>query len=129
MKKELAVLALSLCFAGPSAYAAEGELSQQFKACMDQSGGVGLDMQDCIQEETQLQDARLNIRYRALSASLPAARKKQLQTAQRLWIQYRDANCDFYFDPDGGTAARLSANECVMGMTADRAKELETLKQ
>ena len=56
---------------------------------------------------------------------LEPARKKQLQTVQRLWLQFRDANCDFYADPDGGTLARLGANECMMTLTAQRAQELE----
>jgi uncharacterized protein YecT (DUF1311 family) len=32
-----------------------------------------------------------------------------------------------YYDPDGGSMARLSANDCMMMSTAMRAKELENL--
>jgi len=52
-----------------------------------------------------------------------------LQEAQRAWIKYRDTNCDFYYDPDGGTLARVNANSCMMTSTADRARELESFKQ
>ena len=51
-----------------------------------------------------------------------------LLAAQRAWITYRDANCSFYFDPDGGTIARVNSNSCFMSATATRAKELETLQ-
>jgi hypothetical protein len=56
-----------------------------------------------------------------------AQRKKQLQLAQDAWVAYRDENCEFYYDPDGGTIAAVNANDCFMSATAARAKELETL--
>lgn len=48
-----------------------------------------------------------------------------MQEAQRLWLKFTKANCDFYYDPDGGTAARLAANQCAVDARAGRAKELE----
>ena len=86
-------------------------------------------MIECIEREAKHQDVRLNKNYRALAGSIAGSRKKQLQSAQRIWIKYREANCAFYFDPDGGTLARISANECVMSMAAERAGELERLKR
>ena len=82
-------------------------------------------MLDCIGTETTTQDARLNGAYKKLATQLTPNRKKQLLTAQRLWIQYRDANCKFYADPDGGTMATVNASDCVLQATAARAKELE----
>jgi uncharacterized protein YecT (DUF1311 family) len=56
-------------------------------------------------------------------------RKKQLQDAQRLWIKFRDANCNFYYDPDAGTmATAVSGSSCFLEYTGYRAKELEDLK-
>jgi hypothetical protein len=46
---------------------------------------------------------------------------------ERAWIRYRDANCGFYADPEGGSAASMAANECILNATADRAKELQQL--
>jgi len=83
------------------------------------------DVVECIGVEHKAQDRNLNAAYKALMGSLSSERQKQLRTAQRAWITYRDANCDFYFDPDGGTIARLQANECVLSMTAQRAAELQ----
>ena len=34
--------------------------------------------------------------------------------AQRAWIKFRDANCSFYYDPEGGSAAHLAGNGCVL---------------
>ena len=44
--------------------------------------------------------------------------------AQRLWVQYRDANCAFYGVQDG-SIRQVQAAECIRSMTEDRAYELE----
>ncbi|MBV6273383.1 DUF1311 domain-containing protein [Alcaligenaceae bacterium CGII-47] len=112
-----------------STQAQENNLNKQYSACMDRSGGVTEDMIDCMTAEHQRQDGRLNKAYKALMDDLDAERKNQLKTAQRAWIKFRDANCDFYYDPDGGSMARVSANDCMISMTANRAHELENLRQ
>lgn len=101
--------------------------SSNYGKCMDDSGGVTVEMLNCIGEELERQDAKLNRVYKQLSSQVSPLRKKQLVTAQRNWIQYRDANCNFYADPDGGTLATVSSSECVLRETADRASELQTL--
>lgn len=126
----LSPLALTLSLTLPFAtQAQDNNLSKPFTTCMDKSGGVTQAMVECIAAETQWQDARLNKAYKTLMAHLTAERKKQLQAAQRAWLTFRDTNCGFYFDPDGGSLARVSANDCVMTMTANRASELENLGQ
>jgi uncharacterized protein YecT (DUF1311 family) len=107
--------------------AADREFSKDFETCLDKAAGVTPAMIDCISAELKRQDALLNQNYRKLMASLSAGRKKTLQEAQRAWIKFRDTNCDFYYDPDGGSAARIDANECLLNATADRAKELAGL--
>ena len=108
-------------------HANEALYTAQYSTCMDRSGGVTYAMLECIAEELNTQDARLNGAYQALRAALSAERKQSLLSAQRLWIKYRDANCAFYNDPEGGTLQRVMANECMLRETAERAKELETL--
>lgn len=117
--------ALVLACASLTASAQDAALSPQYAACMDKSGGVTMGMIDCITAETSHQDARLNRAYKAAMAAQSTERKKQLRTAQRAWIQFRDANCGFYDDPDGGSMARVSANDCMMTSTANRAQEIE----
>lgn len=99
----------------------------RYSHCIDQSGGSTFNMLNCIGEELASQDARLNEAFKTLSSQLMPDRKQALLTAQRLWIQYRDANCNFYDDPEGGTSARVAANECVLRETAERAHELEEM--
>jgi uncharacterized protein YecT (DUF1311 family) len=126
------LLQITLAFAAAMplvASAQESNLSKKYDACMDKSDGVTTDMMDCISAEIERQDVRLNRAYKSLMANLTPERKKQLQEAQRAWIKFRDLNCNFYHDPDGGSIARVNANSCLMTMTADRAKELENLAQ
>lgn len=108
---------------------ADDGLSQVFSTCMDQSDGSTPSMIECMGAETERQDVRLNKAYKDIMAGLSSERQKQLQEAQRLWLKYRKANCDFYYDPDGGTIARVDANQCFMSATAARTKELEGFKQ
>lgn len=122
-------IALVTALLGPGAPAAaqDGGPGKAFEACMTRAGGVTVDMIECIGSETERQDARLNHAYQALRSTLGTARRQQLQEAQRAWITFRDRNCAFLFDPDGGSIARVAASDCVLRMTAERAGELERL--
>jgi uncharacterized protein YecT (DUF1311 family) len=86
--------------------------------------GSTYQMVECLKAKTAQWDKRLNAAYqKALQDAVPAQRDP-LRAAQRLWIQYRDANC-LYYGMGEGTIARLDAGECMRSMTEARAKELE----
>jgi len=121
------VLGLSLFCLSQMVSAQDMGLTQQFSACMDTSNGVTSRMLDCIDAETKRQDTRLNKAYKVVMDDLSPDRKKQLQTAQRAWLSYRDTNCQFYADPEGGSLARVNGNSCFMSATASRSAELEAL--
>lgn len=106
---------------------AEDLYTGRYSNCMDTSGGITVNMMDCIGEEIKTQDARLNGAYQKLRNSISDERQQELLAAQRLWIQYRDANCQFYATA-GGTLAIVASNECVLRETAHRAQELENLE-
>ena len=120
---------LLLCCLTQVAYADDLGLSKKFSQCMDKSDGVTVEMLGCIAAETKLQDARLNKVYKDVMAELSEPRKKELRDAQRAWVKYRDANCNFYNDPDGGTMASVRSSDCFMMTTASRVKELENFKE
>ena len=86
-------------------------------------------MLDCIEAETERQEARLNRIYKEIMAQLDGAAKKRLREAQQAWIKFRDANVDFYRDPNGGTAATVAGADRYLVMTAQRASELEKFKE
>ncbi|MGF6306795.1 uncharacterized protein YecT (DUF1311 family) [Bradyrhizobium sp. i1.8.4] len=84
-------------------------------------------MVECLKAKTAQWDKRMNVAHQqALKDASGDKQREQLRTAQRLWIQYRDANC-LYYDLGEGTIARLDAGECMRSMTETRAKELENL--
>jgi uncharacterized protein YecT (DUF1311 family) len=114
-----------LAIASAPAFAQQDDLSAEYANCIEQSGGADPAMLDCMGAEEKRQDKRLNDAYKKLMNELSAERKKALQDAQRLWLKSMQANCDFYLDPDGGTAAKLAAAECPVQAKAARAKELE----
>jgi uncharacterized protein YecT (DUF1311 family) len=105
--------------------ASETDMSKQYTTCMAKANGANPDMIDCIMAEAKQQDARLNENYKRLMSKLSEERKKTLLEAQRAWIRFRDANCAFWDDPAGGQSAAVTAKECFLTMTADRASELE----
>ena len=98
--------------------------TKAYKICMDKAVSTQ-DMVECTDAEYKQQDKRLNVAYNNLKSKQSPARVKQLTELQKLWIKYRDANCAFYYDPDGGSMARILSNDCMLTMTRDRAVEFE----
>ena len=88
--------------------------------------GNTFQMVECLKAKTAQWDKRLNVAYQQALKSANDKQRDQLRTAQRLWIQYRDANC-LYYGMGEGTIARLDAGECMRSITEARAKELEGL--
>ncbi len=117
-------LLLALCVSSASASTL---YTPEFEKCMDNSGGVTVEMIDCMAAEMKVQDASLNANYKVLISELTEVRKKELLEAQRAWLRFRELNCKFYYDPDGGTLARVSASDCFLSSTAERALELRRL--
>jgi uncharacterized protein YecT (DUF1311 family) len=103
--------------------------TKAYSRCIEKAGAVDPAVLDCISAEYDRQDKRLNAAYRKLMGSLKGERKKQLLEAQRLWGKYTEANCAFYYDPDGGNMARMQAAECSVTARIERAAELEDLTQ
>jgi uncharacterized protein YecT (DUF1311 family) len=82
------------------------------------------EMVNCLAAKTAQWDKRMNAAYQQALGDAGAQQREQLRAAQRLWIQYRDANC-LYYDLGQGTIARVDAGECLRSMTEARARELE----
>ncbi|MBN2975427.1 lysozyme inhibitor LprI family protein [Pseudomonas lactucae] len=116
----VSVLLLALC---GTAAATE---NPALKKCMD-GADTTADMVTCNIKETKVQDTRLNKAYQTALAAQEGNRKQQLQDVQRLWIKYRDANCQFIGSATGGTIDQVNGTGCVLDMTQARARELEDL--
>lgn len=96
-----------------------------YQTCLDASEGVTPDIQDCIAEEYDYQDQRLNAAYESLLKSLDSAARDRLRDEQRGWIAKRDAECAPSDEP--GQGELLEMNSCSLRITAARADELEKM--
>jgi uncharacterized protein YecT (DUF1311 family) len=89
----------------------------------DCDGGT-LQLIECIGAKTQPWDKRLNAAYKSALADARPEQRNALRAAQRAWITYRDANCEYY-NLGEGSLSRVEVADCDFRMTRDRAKELE----
>ena len=93
-----------------------GALRPSFSDCMDRAVAVTPEVQLCIEQEFDFQEARM----KAALAKLPPA----IQEEQKAWLERDATECQW--DPETeGQAQRLEANYCSMARVAKRADELE----
>lgn len=75
-------------------------------------------------------DQQLNQVYTQVRDQLSANRRPQLILAQRAWISFRDADCQFAQSAvAGGTMAPLITNNCLTDLTKKRISELNSYLQ
>ena len=99
----------------------DARYSAEYQTC---AKGSTVDIEQCVGRLTKAWDQRLNAAYQKLIKGNRNAYKMRI--AQRLWVQFRNANCRYY-GAGGGTIRRLEFAECMRSATAHRALELEDL--
>jgi uncharacterized protein YecT (DUF1311 family) len=83
------------------------------------------DSVECLSKARVSSDANLNSLYREIQRRLEADEAKRLLATEKLWIQYRDANCEAERELYGlGTGAGPAYLACLEAMTRERTKEL-----
>jgi uncharacterized protein YecT (DUF1311 family) len=112
------IVAVSICLVASAVRA--GDQGDPAQSC----DGSTPEMVNCLAAKTAQWDKRMNAAYQKALGDAGAQQREQLRAAQRLWIQYRDANC-LYYGLGEGTIARVDAGECLRSMTEARARELE----
>jgi uncharacterized protein YecT (DUF1311 family) len=82
----------------------------------------------CFIAEAQAAESEMNAVYIKVREALAPSDQSKLQIAQRLWVQFRDANCaaerGLY---EGGSAAPMAGAACVAADTRQRMTELNTM--
>ena len=94
--------------------------------CNDQSTQADLDV--CADQEFKAADTALNRAYTEIQKRLSddADGKKRLTVAQKAWIGFRDAECDFQtFNSRDGSIYPMIVSECLTAMTKKRTEELK----
>jgi uncharacterized protein YecT (DUF1311 family) len=122
MRAAMRIFAGATALLAVASMAHAGDQGDPEKSC----DGNTFQMVECLKAQTAQSDKRMTIAYQQAMKDAVPAQRDQLRAAQRLWIQYRDANC-LYYGMGEGTIARIDAGECMRNMTKARAEELEGL--
>jgi uncharacterized protein YecT (DUF1311 family) len=76
---------------------------------------VTSDLASCMAKPLKSADAKLNTTYLRIETALTEEEVKSLAKAERLWVQYRDANCNaeysLYGSGTSGPSTRLACLE------------------
>lgn len=100
-----------------------GWYGAEYQACSAKTSTP--EIAGCINDLAAKWDHRLNAAYQALMAGQTPDQRERLRIAERGWLQFRNANCDFYLNVQG-TIANIKYAECRRVLTAQRTIELET---
>jgi uncharacterized protein YecT (DUF1311 family) len=85
-----------------------------------------LDMNTCAGLSWQQADAALNQAYQAIAPNLSETRQSALVEAQLKWIEYRDAECQFYSSwAEGGSLQPALEAGCLADVTQERTVDLK----
>lgn len=85
-------------------------------------------MNQCASKAYAALDAELNKAYKAQMSYLTTAeRKRALQDAQKKWISFRDADCQYQVGKreDGGSMWPMSQAQCLAEQTRVRVEQLK----
>ncbi len=76
---------------------------------------------ECLLRERDAWDVLLNRYYEELRKAESDPARSTLRQAQRLWVSFRDADCDFAYQQfEGGSIRQLTAADCFRDRTASR---------
>lgn len=90
-----------------TASAQDSLLSAEYAQCMEKSGGVTVEMKDCLTAEDERIEALLNTTYQQTMQAMNERQKTLLRDSQRVWLKYREGSCDTMMSVLGGTSARV----------------------
>jgi uncharacterized protein YecT (DUF1311 family) len=115
MRRMLVSAFLAVLAAAPAANAQECDRNDDSQQMMN----------ICSDEDYKAADAKLNKAYQELISGSDAKTGKLLQTAQRAWIAFRDAECSYSAsDSEGGSIYPMLVSECLTRLTNDRTKQI-----
>ncbi|AVT59321.1 lysozyme inhibitor LprI family protein [Pectobacterium versatile] len=113
-------LAIALFFVLPTAQAAALDCN---------NANTQLDMNQCAVQEYKKVDGELNRLYQnVVKRVVIEEHKALLKSAQRKWIAYRDADCEFQtFPTTGGSVHGMVYSQCLTEKTAERVEEFKSM--
>jgi uncharacterized protein YecT (DUF1311 family) len=95
-----------------------------YDACMAKAVSTA-DMSMCQTAEVHRLDARLAAVLAKAIAALPADQAAKLRGSQRLWLRFRQSDCQVFYGNATGTIATIDGGDCMISRTNDRIKDLQ----
>ncbi|WP_308539042.1 lysozyme inhibitor LprI family protein [uncultured Pantoea sp.] len=87
-----------------------------------------LDMNQCANTEYKVADKELNQTYQKALKATSGEQKSLLQSSQRKWIEFRDADCKFQtFISKGGSINSMNLSNCLLDKTKQRTDEFKKM--
>jgi uncharacterized protein YecT (DUF1311 family) len=83
------------------------------------------DMSACQSAEVVRLNGRLAAVLAKALAALPADQSKKLRTSQRLWVTFRQSDCEVFYGNETGTIATINGGDCMISRTKDRIADLK----
>jgi uncharacterized protein YecT (DUF1311 family) len=84
-----------------------------------------MQLDQCAGQDFTAADTRLNALYKTIMAKYDAPNQAKLKTAEKAWLSYRDAECDYETNGTaGGTINPMEDTICRTAKTNARIKEL-----
>jgi uncharacterized protein YecT (DUF1311 family) len=118
----LAALLAPLAFV--TSAAAPADDSQDTINCSNPMSQI--EMNICSNKDYQRADAALNRAYKKAVANEDAQGRELLRTAERAWIKFRDAHCEYATSSSaGGSIHPMDYANCVTQLTDLRTKQLK----
>ncbi|WP_224545555.1 lysozyme inhibitor LprI family protein [Mesorhizobium sp. CA16] len=115
MRRLLLPACLALLATAPAAFAEDCDRNDDSQSMLN----------ICADADCQAADAKLNAAYKNIVSSNDQASNKLLQTAQRAWIAFRDAECAYSTaDSEGGSIHPMEVSQCLTKLTNERIKQL-----
>jgi uncharacterized protein YecT (DUF1311 family) len=93
-----------------------------------QTPATGAEETACFYAASRKSDAELNLLYKQVQTVVKGDDLLKLKVAQRIWIQFRDANCAAEYELySGGSAAPMVKLACLEAVTRHRTEELRVM--
>jgi Uncharacterized protein conserved in bacteria len=86
------------------------------------------EMNQCASADYKKSDNELNMTYQQVLKLTSGEQRNLLQSAQKEWIRFRDADCKFQtFKSSDGSVNPLNTALCLQSKTEQRTKELKSM--
>jgi uncharacterized protein YecT (DUF1311 family) len=86
-----------------------------------------VELSNCVDKEHKSAEINLTKSYRALLASLAGQEKQNLIKAQKLWVNFKEFDCQSIGDSYGdGSMAPIAITQCLTNKAIVREQELSS---